>query len=104
LDVLIQNTVIELLLRLRKELDLTYVFISHDLSLMRNFCNRVAIMFRGQICEQGETREIFTDPQHVYTRALLSSIPVISEQEEQQKPKVTDAERQAVLASSTALK
>ena len=104
LDVLIQNTVIELLLRLRKELDLTYVFISHDLSLMRNFCNRVAIMFRGQICEQGETREIFTDPQHAYTRALLSSIPVISEQEEQQKPKVTDAERQAVLASSTALK
>jgi len=104
LDVLIQNTVIELLLRLRKELNLTYVFISHDLSLMRNFCNRVAIMFRGQICEQGETREIFTDPQHAYTRALLSSIPVISEQEEQQKPKVTDAERQAVLASSTALK
>ena len=104
LDVLIQNTVIELLLRLREELNLTYVFISHDLSLMRNFCNRVAIMFRGQICEQGETREIFTDPQHAYTRALLSSIPVISEQEEQQKPKVTDAERQAVLASSTALK
>ena len=72
LDVLIQNTVIELLLRLREELNLTYVFISHDLSLMRNFCNRVAIMFRGQICEQGETREIFTDPQHAYTRALLS--------------------------------
>ncbi len=70
LDVLIQNTVIELLLRLRKELDLTYVFISHDLSLMRNFCNRVAIMFRGQICEQGETREIVTDHQHAYTRAL----------------------------------
>ena len=104
LDVLIQNTVIELLLRLRKELDLTYVFISHDLSLMRNFCNRVAIMFRGQICEQGETQEIFTNPQHVYTRALLSSIPVISEQEEQLKPNVTDLERQAVLASSTTLK
>ena len=104
LDVLIQNTVIDLLLRLRKELDLTYVFISHDLSLMRNFCNRVAIMFRGQICEQGETRDVFKDPQHAYTRALLSSIPVISEQEEQQKPNVTDLERQAVLASSTTLK
>tara|TARA_B100000686_G_C15857968_1_gene510480 strand:- start:3 stop:452 length:450 start_codon:yes stop_codon:yes gene_type:complete len=103
LDVLIQNTVIELLLRLREELDLTYVFISHDLSLMRNFCNRVAIMFRGQICEQGLTQKVFTDPQHVYTRALLSSIPVISEQEEQQKPKVTDVERQAVLTSSTTL-
>lgn len=104
LDVLIQNTVIDLLLRLRKELDLTYVFISHDLSLMRNFCNRVAIMFRGQICEQGDTRDVFKDPQHAYTRALLSSIPVISEQEEQQKPNVTDLERQAVLASSTTLK
>lgn len=103
LDVLIQNTVIDLLLRLRDELDLTYVFISHDLSLMRNFCNRVAIMFRGEICEQGQTRDIFTNPQHTYTRALLSSIPVISESEEQLKPKVTAAERQAVLASSIAL-
>jgi peptide/nickel transport system ATP-binding protein len=61
-------------------------------------------MFRGQICEQGETKEIFANPEHAYTRALLSSIPVISDQEEQQKPNVTDAERQAVLASSTALK
>jgi peptide/nickel transport system ATP-binding protein len=103
LDVLVQNTVIDLLLRLRAELDLTYVFISHDLSLMRNFCNRVAIMFRGEICEQGLTRDIFANPQHAYTRALLNSIPVISEREEQLKPKVTDAERQAVLASSTAL-
>jgi len=103
LDVLIQNTVIELLLKLRQELDLTYVFISHDLSLMRNFCNRVAIMFRGEICEQGLTRDVFANPQHAYTRALLSSIPVISAREEQLKPKVTTAERQAVLASSTAL-
>ncbi|MGR3290618.1 MAG: dipeptide ABC transporter ATP-binding protein [Paracoccaceae bacterium] len=103
LDVLIQNTVIDLLLRLRQELDLTYVFISHDLSLMRNFCNRVAIMFRGEICEQGSTRDVFSNPQHAYTRALLSSIPVISASEEQLKPKVTTAERRAVLASSTAL-
>ncbi|MDT2072874.1 MAG: ABC transporter ATP-binding protein [Planktomarina sp.] len=103
LDVLIQNTVIDLLLKLRQELDLTYVFISHDLSLMRNFCNRVAIMFRGEICEQGLTRDVFANPKHAYTRALLSSIPVISEREERLKPKITTAERQAVLASSTAL-
>ena len=103
LDVLIQNTVIDLLLRLRDELDLTYVFISHDLGLMRNFCNRVAIMFRGEICEQGATRDVFADPKHVYTRALLSSTPVISASEEKLKPQVTDAERRAVLASSTAL-
>jgi len=103
LDVLIQNTVIELLLRLRKEFNLTYVFISHDLSLMRNFCNRVAIMFRGSICEQGSTETIFGNPQHAYTRALLSSIPVISDEEAAQKPTVTAAEKAAVLATSTAI-
>ena len=103
LDVLIQNTVIELLLRLRKEFDLTYIFISHDLSLMRNFCNRVAIMFRGSICEQGATENIFGNPQHAYTRALLSSIPVISDEEAAQKPTVTAAEKAAVLATSTAI-
>lgn len=103
LDVMVQSTIIDLLLRLRKELDLTYVFISHDLSLMRNFCNRVAIMQRGSLCEQGETSDIFAYPKHPYTRALLSSIPVISEEEEAQKPQVSAAERQAVLASSTVL-
>ena len=68
LDVLIQKTIIELLHWLRDEFKLTYLFISHDLSLMRNFCNRVAIMFRGQICEQGETLEIFNNPRHSYTQ------------------------------------
>lgn len=103
LDVMVQSTVIDLLLRLREEFDLTFVFISHDLSLMRNFCNRVAIMFRGSLCEQGETRDIFSQPVHAYTRALLSSIPVISEVEEAQKPVVSLSERNAVLASSTTL-
>lgn len=103
LDVLIQNVVIDLLKRLREELDLTYVFISHDLSLMRNFCNRVAIMFRGEICEQGETPDVFANPQHLYTRALLSSIPVLTDEEAAQKPVVDASERQAVLSSTTTL-
>ena len=103
LDVLIQNVVIDLLKRLRQELDLTYVFISHDLSLMRNFCNRVAVMFRGEICEQGETRKVFANPQHIYTRALLSSIPVLTDEEAAQKPVVEISERQAVLSSTTTL-
>lgn len=103
LDVLVQSTVIELLLRLRDEFDLTYVFISHDLSLMRNFCNRVAIMFRGSVCEQGDTQTIFSSPSHPYTRALLSSIPVVSEAEAMQKPRVSEAERGAVLFSSTGI-
>jgi len=100
LDVLVQSTVIDLLLRLREEFDLTYVFISHDLSLMRNFCTRVAIMFRGSVCEQGDTQSIFDAPTHPYTRALLSSIPVVSEAESAQKPNVSQAERDAVLFSS----
>jgi peptide/nickel transport system ATP-binding protein len=103
LDVMVQNTIIELLLQLRAELNLTYIFISHDLSLMRNFCNRVAIMFRGQVCEQGDVDQIFEHPSHPYTRALLSAIPVISEFEESRKPLVSAAERLEVLAGSTVL-
>ena len=103
LDVMIQKTIIELLHRLRDEFKLTYLFISHDLSLMRNFCNRVAIMFRGQICEQGETLEIFNHPRHSYTRALLSSIPVIDAEEEKLKPRVTKEEKDRVLRRTTAV-
>ena len=103
LDVLVQSTVIELLNRLRKEFDLTYIFISHDLSLMRNFCNRVAIMFRGNIVETGSVTKIFEHPSHAYTRALLSAIPVISQEEENQKPKLNKKERDEVLASSTVM-
>ncbi len=103
LDVLVQATVIDLLHRLRTELDLTFLFISHDLSLMRNFCNRVAVMLRGQVCEQGPTAEVFARPKHPYTRALLSAIPVLSEAEAALKPQVTQAERDAVLATTTAL-
>lgn len=103
LDVLVQSTVIDLLHRLRREFDLTYVFISHDLSLMRNFCNRVAVMLRGDVVEEGPVAEIFDNPTHAYTRALLSAIPVISEEEEARKPKVKKEEREQVLATSTAL-
>ena len=101
LDVLVQSTVIDLLNRLRKEFDLTYIFISHDLSLMRNFCNRVAVMFRGNIIETGNVTKIFEEPSHAYTRALLSAIPVISREEENRKPKINKKERDEVLASST---
>lgn len=103
LDVLVQSTVIDLLNRLRDEFDLTYLFISHDLSLMRNFCNRVAVMLRGEVVETGLVGEIFDAPKHPYTRALLSAIPVISPEEEARKPKVTKEERARVLATSTEL-
>ncbi len=86
LDVSVQGKIINLLLRLQREFNLSYLFITHDLSLMRNVASRVAIMYLGKICEVSETSEFFKNPQHPYTQMLLSSIPVISEQEELAKP------------------
>ncbi len=57
-------------------------------------------MFKGEICEAGETKEIFSNPQHIYTKALISSIPVISDLEEKLKPKVTEEERNMVLQNT----
>lgn len=86
LDVSVQGKVINLLMRLKEEFDLSYLFITHDLSLMRNVASRVAIMYLGKICEIAEAGDFFAHPQHPYTKMLLSSIPVISDTEEQLKP------------------
>jgi len=87
LDVSVQGKIINLLMRLGDELDLTYLFITHDLSLMRNVASRVAIMYLGKLCEIAKTNEFFRSPKHPYTRMLLSSIPVVTEEEELLKPK-----------------
>jgi peptide/nickel transport system ATP-binding protein len=87
LDVSVQAKIINLLIQLQQDLDLTYLFITHDLSLMRNMASRVAIMYLGKICEVAPTVEFFKNPLHPYTRMLLSSIPVVSEEEEALKPK-----------------
>ncbi len=102
LDVSVQKNVIALLTRLREELGLTYLFISHDLSLMRNFCSQIAIMLRGEIVEAGEPRRLFQDPQHPYTRALIAAVPVISDEEEACKPRVSDEERRRYLVDTAA--
>ncbi len=101
LDVSVQKTVIELLLQLRKNLGLTYLMISHDLSLMRNFCSRIAIMLRGEIVEDGPTPEVFAEPKHPYTRALIAAIPVVTDVEERLKPVVTEEERMRFLVKTT---
>jgi peptide/nickel transport system ATP-binding protein len=87
LDVSVQAKTINLLLRLQREFNLSYLFITHDLSLMRNVASRVAIMYLGKICEVAETADFFQKPLHPYTQMLLSSIPVVSEAEEELKPK-----------------
>lgn len=101
LDVSVQKTVIDLLLQLREELGLTYLMISHDLSLMRNFCSRIAIMLRGEIVEEGVTSAVFAEPAHPYTRALIAAIPVVTDEEERLKPTVTEEERMRFLVKTT---
>ncbi|AOV08722.1 ABC transporter ATP-binding protein [Sporosarcina ureilytica] len=75
LDVSIQAQVINLLKRLQKEFDLTYIFISHDLNVVRYICDRIAVMYLGRIVEIGTFDQIYQNPKHPYTKALLSAIP-----------------------------
>ncbi len=102
LDVSVQKNVIDLLQRLRDELGLTYLFISHDLSLMRNFCGRIAVMLRGEVVETGEPRVVFADPQAPYTRALIAAVPVMSDEEDRLKPETSLEERRRYLADTAA--
>jgi oligopeptide/dipeptide ABC transporter ATP-binding protein len=75
LDVSVQGQILLLLHRLQEQLGLAYLFISHDLSVIKHVCHRVAVMYLGRIAEVGTAGEIFENPQHPYTRALLSAVP-----------------------------
>jgi len=87
LDVSIQAKIMKVLMRLQQKLNLSYLFITHDLSLMRNVASRVAIMYLAQIVEFAPTHMFFQNPLHPYTEMLLSSVPVLTDDEEMLKPK-----------------
>lgn len=77
LDVSVQSQIIKLLLELKEELGMSYLFISHDLALVKNFCNRAYVMYKGDIVEMNDTEQLFKEPKHEYTKLLIKSILTI---------------------------
>jgi len=75
LDVSLRSQMLDLLLKLQDELGLSFIFISHDIAVIRYFCDRVAVMYRGKVVEEGDTDQVCDRPEHPYTQALLSAIP-----------------------------
>ncbi len=85
LDVSVRAQILNLLDDLQKELQLTYMFVSHDLSVIEHICDRVAIMYLGKVVEIGTKDDIFKNPQHPYTKALLSAIPMVGKRNNQER-------------------
>jgi len=82
LDVSVQAQILNLLNDLQKKYNLTYIFISHDLSVIEYMCDRLAVMYLGKVVEEADTEELFTNPQHPYTKALLSATPSFDKNKE----------------------
>ena len=78
LDASVQTQVLDLMLALKEEFDLTYLFITHDLWVARFMCDRIAVMQGGKIVELAPTKQIFEAPQHPYTKTLLGAAPVLA--------------------------
>ena len=88
LDVSIQAQILNLLGELQQSFGLTYLFIAHDLAVVRHICDRVAVMYLGEIVEEANTEEIFANPLHPYTQALLSSIPIATPRAKRERVRV----------------
>jgi ABC-type glutathione transport system ATPase component len=101
LDMSVQAIVLNLLLELRQRLSLTYLFISHDLSVVERLSDRVAIMQRGQIVECAATREVFADPSHPYTRSLLAAAPRLDRRTVRNSPRPSASAGEAQIMRPT---
>ena len=88
LDVIVQSKVLNLLLDIKEKLNLTYIFITHDLSVVKNIANKVLVMNKGQIDEFGVTKEVFSNPKSKYTKTLIRAIPTVTDEEDEIKPKL----------------
>ena len=88
LDVSIQAQIVNLLKKLQKEKGLTYLFIAHDLSMVKYISDRIAVMYHGRIVEMGSAECVYTNPQHAYTKSLLSAIPLPDPREEKNRKRI----------------
>lgn len=88
LDVSIQAQIVNLLKKLQKEKGFTYLFIAHDLSMVKYISDRIAVMYRGRIVEMGSAECVYTNPQHAYTKSLLSAIPLPDPREEKNRKRI----------------
>ncbi|WP_411342669.1 ABC transporter ATP-binding protein [Paenibacillus sp. WLX1005] len=95
LDVSVQAQVLNFMKEIQKEFKLTYLFISHDLGIVRHMCDEIGIMYRGRLVEQGNTEDIYENPQHVYTKRLISAIPNIDPEQRKETAKL----RQNIMSS-----
>ncbi|GGA63384.1 ABC transporter ATP-binding protein [Ornithinibacillus halotolerans] len=87
LDVSVQAQVLNFMKEIQKELDLTYLFISHDLGVIKHMCDEIGIMYKGRYVEEGTAEDIFTNPQHIYTKRLVAAIPDIDPNKREEKRK-----------------
>lgn len=85
LDVSVQAQVLNFMQEIQERLGLTFIFISHDLGVIKHLCDRIGIMYRGKFVEEADTHDIFSNPQHIYTKRLVSAIPDINPEKRQEK-------------------